>query len=145
MIFEASLMWMLVRFSFTHKAVWLVFVSIYSSWSGQSDKVSFFWPIRSQIVKSREFFRGLHSVSCQSDQMSRFWPIRLQIARQTRIFPRFTLGAKHWFAPQLILPPNSPILSHLSHWYLSAQVTVVFAKMLSSTCSNSSSLAHSRG
>ena len=34
--------------------------------------------------------------------MSCLWPIRLQIVKQPQIFPRFTLGAKHLFTPQLI-------------------------------------------
>ena len=55
-IFKASLMYLLVRFSFTLKALWLVFVSISASQSGQSKMVSFFLPIRSQIVQESRIF-----------------------------------------------------------------------------------------
>ena len=55
-IFKACLMYLLVRFSFTHKALWLVFVSISASQSGQSEMVSFFLPIRSQIVQESRIF-----------------------------------------------------------------------------------------
>lgn len=141
-------MGLLVRLSFTHSALWSVFVSICGTWSGQSDEVPLFGPIRSQIVqKLRIFPRCTLGV----------WPVRPRVFLLTSEvtnrsgdmnFPTvygFTLNVNEpldWF-----LSRNSASLSqnlsHLSHWYLSTQVIVVFAKMLSSACSSSSSVAHS--
>ena len=95
-------MWLLVRFSLTHKPCgWFLFHFAPRGLAFQI-RCHFIDQLGRKSFKIRKFSRGLHSLSCQSDQVSCLWPIRLQIVKQTQIFPRFTLGAKHLFTPQLI-------------------------------------------
>ena len=117
-IFEASLMWLLVIFFFTHKAMLLVFVSISASQSGQSEKVSFFWPIRSQIVQeSRIFSRFTFGILLIKPGVVL---LTTQVTNKTDAnFPSLYAWCQTLICSSIDLSRSSPILSqklsHLSH------------------------------